>query len=55
MPNMESNMCYWHQSQLLNNLHIIIPVDYLLDSKQLYVNCEEIKDKLLDKWLNINS
>ena len=53
MPNYESNMCYWHQSQLLNNLHIIIPVDYLSDSKQLYVNCEEIKDKLLDKWLDI--
>lgn len=53
MPNSESNMCYWHQSQLLNNLHIIIPVDYKSDSKQLYVNCEEIKEKLLDKWLDI--
>ena len=48
MPNLESNMCYWHQSQLLNNFHIIIPVDYLPNSKQLFVNCEEIKDKLIE-------
>jgi hypothetical protein len=48
MPNTEPNMCYWHQSQLLNNKHIIIPVNYHNLQKQMLLNCNEIKEKLID-------
>lgn len=48
MPNTEPNMCYWHQSQLLNNKHIIIPVNYHNSQKQMLLNCNEIKEKLLN-------
>ena len=48
MPITEPNMCYWHQSQMLNNKHIIIPVNYHNLQKQMLLNCNEIKEKLID-------
>ena len=48
MPITEPNMCYWHQSQMLNNKHIIIPVNYHNLQKQILLNCNEIKEKLID-------
>jgi capsular polysaccharide biosynthesis protein len=46
MPTTDPNICYYHQSEILNNNHYIIPIDYCNQNRQLYINCNEIKDIL---------
>jgi capsular polysaccharide biosynthesis protein len=42
IPETEPNLCYWHLSELLNNNHYIIPIDFCNQNRQLYINCNHI-------------
>lgn len=48
MPIQESNMCYWHQSCILENKHYIYPESYLSPSDRNFnINIDELKKTLV--------
>lgn len=48
MPIQESNMCYWHQSCILENKHYIFPQSYLSpNDRNFNINIDEFKKALI--------
>lgn len=48
MPIQESNMCYWHQSCVLENKHLIYPESYISPSDRNFnINLDEFKKALI--------
>lgn len=49
MPIEESNMCYWHQSCILENKHYIYPEKYIsMSDRNFNINIDEFKKYFLN-------